>query len=177
MKKFEDYLNERLALAQEMTDYLNELYAEEKQAVINADTPEAREKALNRFEVMCYQIENYDKEIAALKNTSSARDEYSDCENLSNALHNMFESQDVEDLEDGIAVRTNVRRLSNFANMLKAMFKVEPADMFTFNSSFTSHNGKTEHGHRIVITCDNQGRGVVKFNLTPARPYWLPNKK
>lgn len=155
------------------TTYLAKCLREDQELVINGETPEIREKAMHRLLADQY---DYDRHMAEVKvDLDYINVRYHDMVNITNALSKAFECEWVDEIS--FAVKTKHERLSDFAIMLENWFNIKSVSGFTFSSSFTTHNGKTEHDLYLDITCTDDGRGLIIFKGFSNRyPYWLPDK-
>jgi hypothetical protein len=155
------------------TTYLARCLKEDQDLVINGETPEIREKAMHRLIADQY---DYDRHLPEVKvDIRDINDKYQDMIDMTDALSKAFACEWIDELS--FAVKTNHERLSDFAIMLEKWFKIRSISGFTFSSSFTTHNGATEHDLCLDITCTKDGRGLIIFKGFSNRyPYWLSDK-
>ena len=153
--------------------YLARCLKEDQELIINGETPEIREKAMHRLLADQY---DYDRHTAEVKvDLYDINDRYQDMVDMTNTLSKAFACEWIDELS--FAVKTNHERLSDFAIMLEKWFNIRSVSGFTFSSSFTTHNGATEHNLYLNITCTKDGRGLLIFKGFSNRyPYWLSQK-
>jgi len=147
-------------------------YLEADQKTIReSNDPAEREKAMNGIMSYCYSYDNYSQQVTVSNAVLETR--YQEMKNITSALSKAFDCEWIDDIS--FAVTTKHERLSDFAIMLANWFGIKSTSGFTFGSSFTTHNGKTEHDLYLDITCTDDGRGLIVFKgLQPCLPYWVP---
>ena len=89
---------------------------------------------------------------------------YRECEMIWRGLQSQFKCEWVD--EDSLAVDINCKDLSFFCRMVAALYQLH-AGMFSFSSSFTTHEAYTQSNHLIHITTVEDGRGLIQFHLNP----------
>lgn len=156
----------------EMSEACMRKYLEEDQKTIReSNDPVERDKAMHGIMSYCYSYEHYNQQVEVDKAVLETR--YQEMKNMTSALSKAFDCEWIDDIS--FAVTTKHERLSDFAYMLANWFNIKSTSGFTFGSSFTTHNGKTEHDLYLDITCTDDGRGLIVFKgLQPGLPYWVP---
>ena len=89
---------------------------------------------------------------------------YRECESIWRGLQSQFKCEWVD--EDSLAVDINCKDLSFFCKMVAALYQLH-AGMFSFSSSFTTHEAYTQSNHLIHISTTQDGRGLIQFHLNP----------
>ena len=108
---------------------------------------------------------NYERERFPTKfDREKARLVYRECEVIWRSLQQQFKCEWVDD--DSLAVDINCKDLSFFCRMVAALYNLH-AGMFSFSSSFTTHEAYTQSNHLIHISALLDGRGLIRFHLTP----------
>lgn len=123
-------------------------------------TREEREKWINTIVYYNFEREKYPIKFDREK----ARLVYRECESIWRGLQSQFKCEWVD--EDSLAVDINCKDLSFFCKMVAALYQLH-AGMFSFSSSFTTHEAYTQSNHLIHISALQDGRGVIYFHLSP----------
>ena len=153
--------------------YLARCLKEDQELIINGETSEIREQAMQRLLADQYDYDRHLPEVEV--DIRDINDKYQDMIDITDTLSKAFACEWIDELS--FAVKTNHERLSDFAIMLEKWFNVRSISGFTFSSSFTTHNGATEHNLCLDISCTKDGRGLLIFKGFSNRyPYWLSQK-
>ena len=157
----EEYLNYKLesfkATIENLSKNTKDAY---EMALKESLSREEREKWINSIVYYTLERERYpykfDKEKARLI--------YRECEMIWRGLQSQFKCEWIDD--DSLAVDINCKDLSFFCRMVAALYQLH-AGMFSFTSSFSSHEAYTQSNHLIHITATEDGRGLIQFHLNP----------
>ena len=166
----EQFIDSRVEVEKIAKGYLNKSFEEYEDKILHSTDEKEREQNLRWLTSLCFSYDKYENDIKVDRAFLSAA--YDDMVYVTEELSKAFECEFVSDTE--FAVKTNHKHLSDFAIMLEKWFGFKSTSGFTFSSSFTTHNAKTEHSLYVDITCTDDGRGLLKFHLGQYWPYWLP---
>jgi len=150
---------------------LEKYLTEDQKTIRESNDPAEREKAMNGISSYYYSYNDHKAQLEIGDAVLETR--YQEMKNMTSDLSKAFDCEWIDDIS--FAVTTKHERLSDFAYMLANWFNIKSTSGFTFGSSFTTHNGKTEHDLYLDITCTDDGRGLIVFKgLQPGLPYWVP---
>ena len=121
---------------------------------------EEREKWISTIVYYSFEREKYPVKFDREK----ARLIYRECESIWRGLRSQFKCEWVD--EDSLAVDINCKDLSFFCKMVASLYKLHEG-MFSFSSSFTTHEAYTQSNHLIHISTTEDGRGLIRFHLNP----------
>ena len=89
---------------------------------------------------------------------------YRECEIIWRGLESQFKCEWINN--DTLAVDINCKDLSFFCRMVASLYNLH-AGMFSFSSSFTTHEAYTQSNHLIHISALQDGRGTLQFHISP----------
>ena len=89
---------------------------------------------------------------------------YKECESIWRGLSSEFDTEWID--EDTLAVNINCKSLTFFCQLVAKLYNLH-CGMFSFTSSFTTHEAYTQSNHRIHLSSTRDGRGLIQFHLCP----------
>ena len=156
----EEYLKQESESFQATIENLNKNIKDAYEMALKDSPRDDREKWINTIVYYNFEREKYPTKFDREK----ARLIYRECESIWRGLQSQFKCEWID--EDSLAVDINCKDLSFFCMMVAALYKLH-AGMFSFSSSFTTHEAYTQSNHLIHISTTKDGRGLIQFHLSP----------
>ena len=161
MIKKEEYLalkeKEYNEWVKDVTNRLNKEYEISLDVSLDEKT---RRQAIHNIVFISFEIKEYDPHNRFDKEYYETV--FNECERIWRSLEREFKCEWLSDNE--LAVDINCRSLPYFCKMIANMYDLH-SGMFTFDSSFTTHEAFTKSNHKIYLSSLDDGRGLIKFNL------------
>ena len=157
----EEYINYELEAFEATIKNISKNIKDAYEMALKEDlSREEREKWISTIVYYNYERERFPTKFDREK----ARLIYRECEAIWRSLQQQFKCEWVDN--DTLAVDINCKDLSFFCRMVAALYNLH-AGMFSFSSSFTTHEAYTQSNHLIHISTLLDGRGIIQFHLTP----------